>query len=198
MRCGGGTPHMSKRARSEAEALSYVGKQIGSLTVLRQDGWHNNRMMVLCLCACGAHHTRSLTTIKHGRRTSCKYAGLTVTDAESRDRFRTMTFNAKVRGLAVEISVEQAALLFSAPCHYCGRSGVGKPLTKRAREQGIGFNGIDRVDNAKGYIVGNVVTCCGDCNVAKSDMTASQFINLCVRVAAKHADKPTPNQERQL
>ncbi len=39
------------------------------------------------------------------------------------------------------------------------------------------YNGIDRIDSSKGYIQGNVVTCCRTCNVAKMDMDYKEFIN---------------------
>lgn len=29
--------------------------------------------------------------------------------------------------------------------------------------------GLDRLDNAKGYEPGNVVSCCSECNIARSD-----------------------------
>ena len=34
---------------------------------------------------------------------------------------------------------------------------------------------IDRIDNSKGYIKGNVVSCCKKCNTAKNTMTTEEF-----------------------
>jgi len=45
------------------------------------------------------------------------------------------------------------------------------------------FNGIDRVDNARGYVEDNVVTCCEMCNLAKRDCTRQQFEAWAIRVA---------------
>jgi hypothetical protein len=47
-------------------------------------------------------------------------------------------------------------------CHYPPRGG---------------FNGIDRVDNSKGYILGNCVPCCSWCNRAKADGTLAKFMD---------------------
>jgi hypothetical protein len=44
-------------------------------------------------------------------------------------------------------------------------------------------NGIDRVDNTKGYSVDNCVPCCRRCNVAKADMTPDQFLGWASLVA---------------
>lgn len=40
------------------------------------------------------------------------------------------------------------------------------------------YNGIDRVDSEKGYVVGNCVPCCYEVNRAKSNMTQSDFLEL--------------------
>lgn len=39
-----------------------------------------------------------------------------------------------------------------------------------------GYNGVDRKDNAKGYVTGNCLPCCWPCNYAKgSRYTYEQF-----------------------
>ena len=45
-------------------------------------------------------------------------------------------------------------------CHYCEKTGP---------------NGIDRVDNAKGYIKTNCVPCCKHCNYVKGDLSITDF-----------------------
>lgn len=39
------------------------------------------------------------------------------------------------------------------------------------------YNGIDRIDNAKGYTIENSVTCCKRCNFAKRNMSYDEFIS---------------------
>jgi 5-methylcytosine-specific restriction endonuclease McrA len=36
-------------------------------------------------------------------------------------------------------------------------------------------SGIDRIDNTLGYNIENCVSCCKDCNRAKSDKTLNEF-----------------------
>lgn len=52
--------------------------------------------------------------------------------------------------------------LISSPCAYCGQIQEN-------------FNGLDRVNNSKGYTVNNVVSCCTRCNQAKNTMTIKEF-----------------------
>ena len=40
-----------------------------------------------------------------------------------------------------------------------------------------GINGIDRIDNNKGYIEENVVTCCHFCNIAKGTQHPQEFVD---------------------
>lgn len=44
------------------------------------------------------------------------------------------------------------------------------------------YNGIDRVDNTKGYTIDNVVPCCGICNMAKGKLNQQEFQNWIKRV----------------
>lgn len=56
------------------------------------------------------------------------------------------------------------------PCYYCHEK-VDLSFFPRHTQS----YRIDRVDNTKGYIFGNVVPCCDRCNKAKSDLSVSDF-----------------------
>lgn len=55
---------------------------------------------------------------------------------------------------------------------------------RRSHQGELRYNGIDRVNGALGYVVGNVVTACAFCNRAKSDMPIEAFERWLDRVAA--------------
>lgn len=80
-----------------------------------------------------------------------------------------------------ELTYEKCFELLTAPCYYCGVVGSSIAIkNKYLKNQGrpenvIPINGIDRVDNDKGYITGNVVTCCGKCNEMKMDSNINDF-----------------------
>lgn len=45
-------------------------------------------------------------------------------------------------------------------------------------------NGIDRLDNSKGYTLGNTVSCCKGHNTMKSSLSTNEFLEL-IRSAYK-------------
>lgn len=67
--------------------------------------------------------------------------------------YRVKHGSAKTRGLTFELSFEQFSALVNSNCFYCGRAPR---------------NGVDRVDNAKGYLPNNCVPSCHSCNVRKA------------------------------
>jgi hypothetical protein len=75
----------------------------------------------------------------------------------SKSKFTRLIFQAKNSGRIVGINFEQFCELVSSPCHYCGNV---------LPETGYG---LDRKDNDLGYIIGNIVPCCKDCNKMKGE-----------------------------
>lgn len=69
----------------------------------------------------------------------------------------------------------QLKILYKSSCYYCG---IEPKQTFRSQSNGEPFiyNGIDRVDNTKGYTTDNVVPCCKPCNLVKSTGSVSDLI----------------------
>lgn len=82
-------------------------------------------------------------------------------------------YKAKERNLEWCLEDEEASKLFIDSCFYCGC--IADP-----------WNGIDRIDNNKGYITENCVTCCKHCNVAKNTQSQEEFILQANRIANLH------------
>lgn len=74
------------------------------------------------------------------------------------------------------LPLENYKALALGNCFYCGASPDSPPGTKILRDAGVKRNGIDRVDNAKGYSVGNCVTSCCACNREKGVRSLPEFI----------------------
>jgi len=78
------------------------------------------------------------------------------------------------RGYEWKLERRQAKKLFKQPCYYCGLEPAQIAHDKGMKGSFI-YNGLDRVDNTKGYAPDNVVPCCKHCNSAKRCMTITEF-----------------------
>ena len=74
---------------------------------------------------------------------------------------------AKKRNLKWDLDFKTFKKLFQGNCYYCGK--------KKAE-------GIDRVDNLKGYSLENCVPCCYKCNHMKWNLSIEDFINHCQKI----------------
>jgi hypothetical protein len=74
-----------------------------------------------------------------------------------------------------QLSLEQFFLLTRRPCFYCGDE-PRNTFTADTEWGSCLYNGIDRVDNAQGYVASNCVTCCAICNRAKLAGTQEDFL----------------------
>ena len=92
--------------------------------------------------------------------------------------------SAKQRNLEFALTKEQARKLFEGDCFYCGQNPQARPTSQNLHGT-YSWNGIDRVDNSKGYTVDNTVSCCKVCNFAKRDSTKEEFVEW-IKRAYKH------------
>lgn len=72
-----------------------------------------------------------------------------------------------------ELSKEEATKLFTSSCHYCNANPSN---SIKIGERIITYQGIDRMEQDKGYISSNVVPCCKTCNYAKNVLNYNEFL----------------------
>jgi hypothetical protein len=93
---------------------------------------------------------------------------------------------ARKRRLPWELSFEEFQDLAYADCRYCGAAPAN---VVQVRDSGttfrVRYQGIDRVDNARGYLPGNVVACCAPCNTAKGARPVGDFLARAARIAER-------------
>lgn len=77
------------------------------------------------------------------------------------------------KNIFFELTAEEFNKLIVKNCAYCGR----EPSNTNMR-CGIKYNGLDRIDNNKGYTLKNVVPCCSLCNRIKSNMFSARHMRV--------------------
>lgn len=84
--------------------------------------------------------------------------------------------SAKHKKLEFLLTPDEFFKITKSECHYCG-AAPSKPhfQTSYCREPYV-YNGIDRIINTVGYIQGNVVGCCAECNYLKSATSYEAFV----------------------
>ncbi|MCK5768672.1 MAG: hypothetical protein KAH35_09930 [Candidatus Atribacteria bacterium] len=94
--------------------------------------------------------------------------------ASMRFRIRSYKRSAKERGLVWNLTEEQFKEITQKDCYYCG----AKPNNISKQNQFNGsyiYNGLDRINNNKGYTTDNVVPCCKICNTNKGNLGLQEF-----------------------
>ena len=138
--------------------------------------------MWLCKCECGTEKNYRGSHLRSGHTKSCgclnKYPfGI----ANMRRVMNRYEENAQIKGLEYNLTEKQFAEITQRNCHYCGARPNN--ITKSARlNGGYKYNGIDRIDNDKGYTIDNVVPCCKTCNSAKGILTTQEFKNWVIKI----------------
>lgn len=89
---------------------------------------------------------------------------------------------AKAKGIPWELQEEHAQKMMTSPCVYCAY----------VTEEHV--NGIDRMDNNKGYTENNCVSCCKYCNFIKKALDPITFIERCKHIACCHGVDGQLNQ----
>lgn len=114
---------------------------------------------------------------KRGRCYDCRGVDLRIVDENTTYKyyFNFLKVNSYGKVREIGISLNDFKSIASMPCHYCGiepeyRTG------KYEWNPPVKIHGLDRVDSSGGYTLGNVVSCCKWCNIAKLDRSTEDFL----------------------
>lgn len=137
-------------------------------------------------CDCGKEFETRLYSFQTGKSKSCgcvrdkKFSSKVSNSKLEHGRsainslYSTYQCGAKRRGIEFSIDKNLFFNLTQQKCHYCGSDPLSEIKQRNRQNGGSKFNGVDRVENEKGYVVGNLVTCCKICNQIKSDRTVEE------------------------
>lgn len=160
-----------------------IGMTFNYLTVLeaRPD---NLKSMVKVRCVCGKEFITRGRSVKTNVTKSCGCKRSEYTKRGPRYEDQNCAFNgtyssykirAKNKGLEFNLSEEEFKKLTQSDCYFCDT-----PPENKASKHGYEFiyNGIDRIDNNYGYVTGNIVPCCRDCNTEKGSISVKMIKKL--------------------
>lgn len=183
-----------------------TGKRFGRLLIIsRTDniphptkhnlgGWD---VAWVCKCDCGKEIVTRSSSLMSGRSKSCGCLRSDIVRESNRNRTRDKCWNygkdrnescarlimsrykygAKYRDLDFNLTYEQFFKLATSSCYYCGSPPANIGTNPKFPEEHFIYNGIDRLDNTKGYNKDNCVPSCHQCNWGKNKCSVEDFIS---------------------
>lgn len=152
---------------------------------------HHSRRNWLCQCKCGNKLIIPANSLKSGNTKSCgcskrrtgkdnpQYMGY---EEISQTIWGSFKRDAKKRNREFSITIEYVWKLFIQQNRKCAISGLDISFPKKTYSPTCTAS-LDRIDNKKGYIKGNVQWLHTDINFMKYDHDQEYFISLCQIVA---------------
>lgn len=184
---------------SLVDGSRFVGNRYGLLTVLEKlpERDYGGSWLYRCKCDCGTERvypSKRFAAARRGAFQSCGCKrGVRLPKGESglNSLLSEYRRGASARGLTFALDKEMFRALTKQDCFYCGEPPAQiRTLHKAATgHAAYTYSGIDRVDNAVGYLAGNVVACCSACNVAKGTMSQADFIELAKKIARRQSQQ---------
>jgi len=145
----------------------------------------------LCKCDCGKEGTVQASSLRKGNSNSCgcyykeicrtRYSDPTGDNRTLSSRYNSYKTKAKSTNRFFDLTKEEFAEITSKDCFYCGKEPK-KIEKKRKSSDGYIYNGIDRIDNRRGYERDNIVPCCTQCNRAKLQSSVADFFEWVKRI----------------
>jgi len=131
-----------------------------------------------CLCDCG-NKVKVLTRMLNSgdvKSCGCLPVGPRPTEkAAFNELYNRYICSSRKRNIEFSLTKEKFKEITKQNCFYCGAEP--QHISRKNREFPYHYNGIDPVDNNKGYMNINVVPCCGSCNKMKLEMSVDEFKN---------------------
>lgn len=170
-----------------------VGDKIGAWEVIgepfRDPALRGYR--IPCRCACGAETAVILLNLMRGNTLGCRSC------YHLRPRphatvpawfWAHIVCNAKKRGIALEISLENAEQLYKAQGGLCALSGRPIDFSNNSIKRSDSTASLDRKDSNLGYVEGNTQWVHKTINLMKNVLDEKEFVSWCTHVV--NARKP--------
>lgn len=154
------------------------------------------RRIIEVKCECGKIKHVQYNNVKGGHSICCGFSPCKIPSNSGKRSIET-TYNcllyaykkgATDRGFLFDLDKDTFKQLISKNCFYCDKepSSIYQIKNSKTGEIRAGFpliyNGIDRVDNTKGYTLDNSVTCCETCNRMKTNHNYTFFVEQIIKI----------------
>ncbi len=128
-----------------------------------------------CICDCGrtvfvSYSHLTLNAQKSCGCNQCKIHRKSFWQAAANKILGHYKNNARRKNMQFSISDDVFFKMTKMSCFYCGIEPSSVYSDKSLYGDYV-YNGIDRIDNAKGYESNNIVSCCAICNMMKKTMS---------------------------
>lgn len=159
-----------------------------------KSGRVRNSYLIECKCGNRRHihlseWKRLLTnTHKSHIQAGCRQCSLLSTPIEKQTKaaYKNLYDNLKSSCTRINrvcsLSLEEASTLYQSNCYYCGTAPSNLYKSPNLNQFTLRYSGIDRIDSNKGYTNTNVVSCCFNCNRAKSNLDQREFLELVKKI----------------
>lgn len=159
-----------------------IGTRFGRLVVLSIAKSRDNKAYWKCRCDCGIIKEIESHRLRKGDTKSCgcyrrEQMWLPKGEAAFNRLYQRYQYIAEKKGYTFCLSRIEFKTITTQNCHYCGIVPKTSVSHNYIRCNGdYIYNGIDRVDNNKGYVEKNVVACCSMCNQMKKAYSQEEFL----------------------
>lgn len=139
----------------------------------------HGKILWKCVCKCGKEIFKTTGDISRKDRNtlSCGCSrGLENGEARINELIGDYKYSADKRNLSFNLTDNEIKFLIKDKCFYCERFPYREYKSSRSLKYkgNLICNGIDRIDNNKGYSIDNVVTACKECNILRSNTFTPQ------------------------
>lgn len=177
-----GCAHQARLAKIE----DLTGRRFGKWRVLEKRGRRNNARQWLCRCDCGTEHEIAGNALRQKKTRGCL-------DCSQNHRLRpahgyywsTLKHGAKLRSLEFSLDRKETIALLEKQGGKCALTGlpIRFAIGRAAHMKGETTASLDRKDNTKGYVPGNVWWVHKDINRLKNDYPFDTFVQFCTLIA---------------
>lgn len=167
---------------------------------------------LICKCDCGKIKEIGKKNVIYGRTKSCGCYNAklisqrakskdsafrrsrdihTGTDLIINDIFAPIRKRAKERGIFFDLSPIDLDEKFKKQCGRCVFTGIllSLPTTAKERRKCLHTASLDRIDNSKGYVKGNIQWIHKRINIMRHKLSIEEFLDWCFKITEYHHPK---------